>query len=474
MTRFFRNILTFQRIPAGLFFQFFLDFADSGSVTRGYEMFITTLSTVTVMCERHGIPLTEAWPLLRATYSRIFIDEFQQPSQCLCMSALISQRWRSSSSFFVKLLVDIVGEKESFSPNSILTEPVIKSYRIEPLTDLLAALRGCRLPTMTKELVKLLNCPPGHSQLPCAYFSLLPEGLLSTNMHSAFEYFIEYVEHRNATFWALWLKFRPLYTLAFPVGLRANSDTLPVSHIQFLNEAFADLFMRQTRHDKMPLLADCWRLISTYEPFATSIMQDILVRLRHKRLSFTQQFFEWCRPAMSVAPESEFQTFCSILCEYAINDDITNAAPVVAAIFVLFCSRFAKSASAALQIVMCLRLLNFLVAFVEADVRSCSFLVDSYNFMVAKLSKRSLSQEAFFDEARHLFQKLPAEITARLVSNLPLQLMKPAEDGQVVETTRCPVETRQDWDREEMPKDTDGPELDTVLECIMRSWQSEY
>jgi hypothetical protein len=303
MTHFFRNLLTFQRIPSELFFLFFMDFADNGGVTRGHEMFVRTLSTVTVMCERDGISLMEAWPLLRATYSRIFVDEFQQPSQCLSMSAQISQRWRSSSSFFVKLLVDIVRENGNFSPNSILTEPVVKSYSIEPLTDLLAALRGCRLPTMTKELVRLLDCPPGHSQLPCAYFSLLPEGLFSANVHSAFEYFIEYVEHKNATFWALWLKFRPLYTLAFPVGLRANSNTLPVSHIQFLNEAFADLFIRQAKHEKMPLLADCWWLISSYGPFAASIMQDILARLRQRRLVFTQQFFDWCRPAMSVASE---------------------------------------------------------------------------------------------------------------------------------------------------------------------------
>jgi hypothetical protein len=284
----------------------------------------------------------DAVRFLKETYHKLFEKGFIDPSGCLTAAMRIARRAKSSVAPFLKIMVDIVNENpRGFSPNSLLTESVLNAFSLDSLTELLQAMKKCPPPIMTEQVVRILDGPP--SPLTCAYFSLLPDGLLRPDMQHMFQFFVDHIEYENSIFWTYWLKFRPFYSLGPPIGMRQFSDRLPVDHIQFLADSFLKIYHKGNTFRQFPILAHSWTLLAAHPPIAALVMQDIHGRL--SILNFTRPFFEWCQPALTVASEAEFWSLCSVLCQCSIDENLDESGRVMKSLFVLLTSRFKKTES---------------------------------------------------------------------------------------------------------------------------------
>lgn len=270
---FIGNVLKFRNLNSKTLLRFCIDFVQSGCIIKPIHFMVSTIFSVILLFSEDELD-SRLSNLLQDFVGEMFESSIITPSQCITYALDIKKKKSTAGfSFFFNVILKLMEQKHHlFTPSNTLSDNIIKCFPLGTqdfslLSSLIAGLKNERLPQITGRILKSID--EGVKQMSAktftisgAYFSLLPEEAVSSDINVVFNYFKANVSLENYKFLSLWLIHRDNFVQGFPLGFNPNSSREPyiMNLVKFFSSLILDQSEEQNQNDKSTILCS-WSFI---------------------------------------------------------------------------------------------------------------------------------------------------------------------------------------------------------------------
>lgn len=425
---FFKYALPFEPLTSKILYNFFIEFCESGCTSSPSKQFVKCLLT-TVATNPTLISNQKVMDMLKEFLIMVFQKKLFLPADFLHIILRINKRKQALSinedllRIFYQILTDY---PTMFTIETTLTKSVIEYFNDSQLfQELLLCLRSFNPPQSSTYINQLLKSKP---EFVSPLFSLLPGPLHSEDFQVAFSYFVENVTHATSTFWTIWLMNRARFKPGFPVTPNTTQDKQAIQqHLTTLISCFSSLIIENTNPEKFSTYLNCWTLVSEDQQQASLIVQQTVSDLKSGKIIIRPNLINYLHAALMVVSEQTFQPLCDGFSKYAYSDsDFPLFSQIATSVFIIFVSRFQQSES--LIFAISERLLDWIGILYKLK-EPCEFLIDGYNFIIAKTCMLSDSFLAnLHQRVQASYMKLPEKVKPYILFSQPPQSYKTVEN----------------------------------------------
>jgi hypothetical protein len=433
LSRCFASLVRSSDLPIQLFWQFFLDFANSPGIPHGMHTFVRAMISAVVTTNLSDQSSPSGWQLFTDIFFRLFSLEFISPSTCLAMADQLAP----SILPFIRLIAQVIADHPaSFLPNAFVSERVIAQLGPGNVQTWLEPLRNCLPPIITADLTGILDAAPASSELPCAMFSLLPAELHSADLVSAFTFYADNVSLPTAQFWTAWLKYKPFYICAFPVARNASVVHVPSEHLQGLIRLFTGLFRSAAAQ---PIHYHCWKQALALPGLADRVIADAVMDCANDSLKFDSVSEAILHPALFCVSEESFEILCRKLTEGYGGENLNEAARFIGIAFAVFLERFRRPANRAMRGVLCGSLLGIISRMCNGHCANLTFVIDCFNTTMTQVPRAERGE--LVQVITPALETVPKEARKLLITLQPPQVLGilPVSESREMEVEHSPT-----------------------------------
>ena len=443
---FMKDLLSFYSLKAKTLFNFFVEFTQSGCISRPMNFFVKIMISVllTFTEEEFDERLSS---LLEEFFEKVFENNMFLPSAYLAESS--KKRGRGPLAFnpgtkLVQLLLNIAKRRPSlFTPNNCFNDNSIKMFIQEPklLTELIEELKKGPLPQLTDELLNSFDksCAVPPITLSSAYFALLPEEARDKDFNKAFNYFVKQATPENCRFYAYWLKYYIYFNQATPQSSTVNFPVLftqvdkqkVAAHNELLAKSFFNLFLSFSDtvedHKKAEVFLDAWSLVCQTDKvrYQTPSFANAAIKLTAQHISASNSvtspyIVEFLRPAI-VIPLVTMDQLVDICFKLPEKEENFIFAATVFVSYITHCAQEPKRDKIEMA-AQCL--LKWLPKIPLMRCRGYDFILDSFNFIICFSSTilNPRDQSNMHNALGPYYVMVPENARDPILLNLPPQM----------------------------------------------------
>lgn len=453
-TQFLKDLLSFPLLTDEMLFDFFVNFCESQSVSKGTDQFIKCFMQ-TIICNQDLVEKEDSnsRQVITDFLTLLFKNNFIHPS--FYLQLILSPRNRanfSTNEHLINLFFNIIEDNpNSFPVDLILTENVVAYLTDQELyKSLLTRLRQFPTPIITESLRNTLTKEPP-LPISAAYFSLLPIGLQAYEFNDIFNYYAKNVDRTTSTFWTLWLRYKVYYNSGIPVTPNQVDKQQIQEHINKLWACFYQLILltdydmnNPEAREKLQIYLNCWTLLcADPQDQFTQFVSLKTAKNIHETLSMKKPLIkptqiDYLHPIINNCSEAILVQICDDFCKYSFPEsDQTSEENVIlmniaSYIFATFANRFMKTKMQSTAIVksMADKLLFWLMSLTNDNYRQTNlFVLDVFNFIVTKTAEMEIEQNRdFHDHILKSLEQFPSNARQYILVNMLMQSFVKVQD----------------------------------------------
>ena len=443
LLRLLKNVIVFGRVDIDEFRGFFRHFLTLDGVALAD--FVVAFSTAILSTSATWTVKPVSRAFVKDVLTWFFLSKYAQPVDVLLVAyPRQARKVPLDAAPVVSLIAEILSEHPSeFTPNVVLSKTLVSRVNeLNSLVEILQVLKKCLPLIVTQDIRKSLN---GNTSLyAAALFCTLPDELFHENIHIAFSFFWHNVTIQNVLLWIIWLKKRPMFTLQFPVSAaprRIDEGKMMESHIETLIGFFKGKYENMCYYDSahVAIVLRAWHAVCDINSVAGKTVLFSIHRTQMHNATFLRVLPEFIHPALIIVPEELFAKFCNTLCGHS-EDNFDEVGRATAMACLIYSARFAKTGG--LFVTLASRLLHVIGRMYQSNYHDISFVIDCFNYMIAKLSCRSEEEITVISESLvSSYEQLPEELRDMLLVLRPPQCLRKTPEKPLYVDDRPVIDT---------------------------------